>query len=229
MTTTGFGLQPTGAPTCLSPFTIVFQTTGGSVIETLYDGAPPTNANPNPSTFGAFTAPNVVASTYEIEASCPEPTAGPPVTLSAINYFILTAPPPPTTTTTTTSPPTTTTVPPTTTTTQAGVTSTTKPRSGTSTTKPGSSTTTTTTPGAPTTTTTTVPKATQALLLSAGAIPSAGSETATGHGCNSLGAVLLTVDTRPVGRRTAGADGSYSAPLLVSSLPVGRYQVVACR
>ena len=56
MTTIGFGLQPTGAPTCLAPFTIVFQTTGGSVIETLLDGAPPTNANPNPSTFGAFTA-----------------------------------------------------------------------------------------------------------------------------------------------------------------------------
>jgi len=59
------------------------------------------------------------------------------------------------------------------------------------------------------------------------AIPPAGSETATGHGCNSNGVVLLTVDTKSVGKTTAGADGSYSAPLQVSSLPVGRYQVVA--
>jgi len=35
------------------------------------------------------------------------------------------------------------------------------------------------------------------------------------------------VDTKPVGKTTAGADGSYSAPLQVSSLPVGRYRVVA--
>jgi len=137
--------------------------------------------------------------------------------------------PPPTTTTTTT-----TTLPPVTTTTAPLVTTTTRPRPGTTTTRPtgstttsSSTTTTTTKPGTPTTTTTTLPTQTRALLLSALAIPPAGSETATGHGCNSNGVVLLTVDTKPVGKTTAAVDGSYSAPLQVSSLPVGRYQVVA--
>ena len=59
-------------------------------------------------------------------------------------------------------------------------------------------------PRTTTTTTTTLPKQTRALLLSALAIPPAGSETATGHGCNSNGLVLLTVDTKPVGKTTAG-------------------------
>jgi len=163
--------------------------------------------------------------TYPVTVVC-EIITPPQVFVTASANFTIPQPPPTTTTTTTTLPPvTTTTAPP--------VTTTTRPRPGTTTTRPNgstttsSSTTTTTTKPATTTTTTTLPKQTRVLLLSALAIPPAGSETATGHGCNSNGLVLLTVDTKPVGKTTAGADGSYSAPLQVSSLPVGRYQVVA--
>lgn len=229
VTATGFGLAVTGAPACLSPFTIVFQTTGGSVIQTLYSGAPPTS---NSQPYGSFAAPNVAASTYEIFAKCPEPTAGPPVNLTATNYFILQAPPPPTTTTTTTAPPTTTTTHPvvvtTTTRPSGGTTTTTVKAHGSTTTSSSSTTTTTTKPGTPaTTTTTTAPRATEALLLSTEAIPPAGAVSATGHGCTGGSTVVLTVDKVPVGTTKADSGGSFSTPLNVGSLAVGQYQVVA--
>jgi len=168
-------------------------------------------------------APNDPPNTYPVTVVCETMVQ---VFVTASAPFTIPAPPPTTTTTTT--------LPPVTTTTAPLVTTTTRPRPGTTTTRPtgstttsSSTTTTTTKPGTPTTTTTTLPKQTRVLLLSALAIPPAGSETATGHGCNSNGLVLLTVDTKPVGKTTAATDGSYSAPLQVSSLPVGRYQVVA--
>ncbi|HXX89556.1 MAG TPA: hypothetical protein VEI83_04950, partial [Acidimicrobiales bacterium] len=119
--------------------------------------------------------------------------------------------------------------------------STTTPPSGTTTTTQphaGGSTTTTTTPGSTTTTTTTTtttipapgtPPSTpgQALRLDRIAIPPGGPVTATGYGCDPSSAVLLTVGSKQVGATTAGASGTFAAPLQVGTLPVGRYQVLA--
>ncbi len=223
---TATGFQTPGVPGCVDNLVFYWGSPTGLVLgDIVYPGSL------DPAVFKGTAPSGYAPMTYAIYAICHLPTGGP---LQGVTRFTLT-PSATTTTTTTTLPPTTTTVPPTTTTTRGAVTTTTaKPHGGTTTTaKPGgstttsSTTTTTTKPGTPTTTTTTLPKATQALLLSSEAIPPAGSETATGHGCNSNGTVLLTVDTKSVGKTTAGADGSYSAPLQVSSLPVGRYQVVA--
>jgi len=223
---TATGFQTPGVPGCSDNLVFYWGSPTGLVLgDIVYPGSP------DPAVFKGTAPSGYAPMTYAIYAICQLPTGGP---LEGVTRFTLTPSTTTTTTTTTTLPPTTTTVPPTTTTTHAAVTTTTPHGGPTTTTKPGgstttsSSTTTTTKPGTPAaTTTTTLPKATQALLLSSEAIPPAGSETATGHGCNSNGTVLLTVDTKPVGKTTAGADGSYSAPLQVSSLPVGRYQVVA--
>ncbi len=224
-TITATGFQTPGTPECVDNLVFYWNTNPGPVL-----GDIPYPGSPDPAVFTGTAPSGYAPTTYPIYAVCHLPTGGP---LEGVTRFTLT-PSTTTTTTTTTLPPTTTTAPATTTTTHAAVTTTTKPHGGpTTTTKPGgstttsSSTTTTTKPGTPAPTTTVLPKATRALLLSAQAIPPAGSETATGHGCNSNGIVLLSVDTKQVGKTTADADGSYAAPLQVSSLPVGRYQVVA--
>jgi hypothetical protein len=137
-------------------------------------------------------------------------------------------------TTTTTRPTTTTTRPTTTTTTKKGTTTTTAKGATTTSTVPGSSTTTSTTqpgkhkivvlpspgdnPGA---------SSTSYLKLDHLAISPGSQVTASGIGCDRDSPVTMTIGSTQVGQTTAGADGSFHAPLHLGSMAVGRYDVEA--
>ena len=167
--------------------------------------------------YGPFTVPPGAApGPHTVEASCtPQPGQGAIQTADAT--FTVNSPVTTTTTTTTT------TIPG-----RGTTTTTTQPHKGSSTTTTTSSTTTTTT------TTTTVPApgtppptSNQALRLDRVAIPPGGPVTAAGYGCNPSSAVVLTVGTNQVGQTQSLADGTFSTPLDVGGLAVGRYLVVA--
>jgi hypothetical protein len=51
--------------------------------------------------------------------------------------------------------------------------------------------------------------------------------TAAGYGCDPGSSVLLTVGPTTVGETTASTGGTFTAPLQVGTLPVGRYLVLA--
>lgn len=65
------------------------------------------------------------------------------------------------------------------------------------------------------------------LELSPAAISPGDKVTASGSGCMPLSPVTLTIGGTRVGSATAGADSTFRAPLTLSAVDVGRYEVVA--
>ncbi|MEV4233719.1 MULTISPECIES: hypothetical protein [unclassified Nocardia] len=66
-----------------------------------------------------------------------------------------------------------------------------------------------------------------ALELTPTAIGLGGDVTAAGSGCDPQSQVSLLVGQTPVGNAVAGADGGFRAPLALTSIEVGRYEVTA--
>jgi len=50
---------------------------------------------------------------------------------------------------------------------------------------------------------------------------------ATGYGCHANAPVVLTIDHNQVARTTTDNQGTFATPIATTSLPVGRYQVLA--
>ncbi|MFI7665903.1 hypothetical protein [Nocardia sp. NPDC049526] len=65
------------------------------------------------------------------------------------------------------------------------------------------------------------------LELTPTAIGLGGDVTAAGAGCDPQSQVSLLVGETPVGNTVAGADGGFRAPLALTSIEVGRYEVTA--
>ncbi|MEV5834312.1 hypothetical protein [Nocardia sp. NPDC052112] len=66
-----------------------------------------------------------------------------------------------------------------------------------------------------------------ALELTPTAIGLGDDVTAAGSGCEPRSQVSLLVGDTPVGNTVAGADGGFRAPLALTSIDVGRYEVTA--
>ncbi|WP_329405571.1 hypothetical protein OG563_27490 [Nocardia vinacea] len=66
-----------------------------------------------------------------------------------------------------------------------------------------------------------------ALELTPTAIGLGGDVTAAGSGCDPQSQVSLLVGETPVGNAVAGVDGGFRAPLALTSIEVGRYEVTA--
>ncbi|WP_433726356.1 hypothetical protein ACQP0C_32910 [Nocardia sp. CA-129566] len=65
------------------------------------------------------------------------------------------------------------------------------------------------------------------LELTPSAIGPGSDVIAAGSGCDPQAQVSLLVGETPVGSTVAGADGGFRAPLVLTSIEVGRYQVTA--
>ncbi|MFX0573623.1 hypothetical protein [Nocardia nepalensis] len=72
-----------------------------------------------------------------------------------------------------------------------------------------------------------VPPHPAGLELTPSAIGPGGDVTAAGSGCDPQAQVSLLVGETSVGSTVAGVDGGFRAPLALTSIDVGRYQVTA--
>ncbi|WP_433662870.1 hypothetical protein ACQPW1_12430 [Nocardia sp. CA-128927] len=66
-----------------------------------------------------------------------------------------------------------------------------------------------------------------ALDLTPSAVGPGAGFTASGHGCDPLAPVDVSIGDVAVGKTVAGVDGAFEVPLITGAVDVGRHQVTA--